>query len=189
MKILKYKAIGTAPLLMHSDKTANPLNSYTKKLKEFTGKRNKTDDDHLAIAEIEFEASLYWNERQGYFIPSANIEATLLASAKHFKLGQLWKQAAVVINDAPLIFRHSKLPPAELFKLPQYVDIRTVKVQASKNMRCRPIFHEWNFEFEVMLDEGKLNESQVDQVIKNAGSYIGIADWRPKFGRFEVEKL
>ena len=187
MKKLNYRIKGTAPLLMHSDKTANPLHPFTKKLKELTKKRNKTDEDLETIARVEFEAGCYY-EGGKYLMPSSVLDATFLASAKHFKQGVLWKQACIVPDDAIFEFKHQKTPPAQLFDVNGYTDIRTVKVGQAKTMRCRPIFHEWAFTCTVFLDEAKLNEAEVDNIVTNAGFYIGICDYRPRYGRFEVEK-
>src|SRR3546814_21068521 len=74
MEILKLKIVGTSPLMMHSDRLANPLNPATKAHKELTGKRKKTDDDHLAIAKSEFIAGAYWDEKEGFYIPGQNFD-------------------------------------------------------------------------------------------------------------------
>lgn len=38
MRTIQFKITGASPLLMHDDKTANPLNEYSKKLKALTSK-------------------------------------------------------------------------------------------------------------------------------------------------------
>lgn len=106
-----------------------------------------------------------------------------------FKQGVLWKQAAIVPNDTPFEFKHSKVSPSELFDIQGYTDMRTVKVGQAKTMRCRPIFHSWQFTVTIFLDEAKLNETEVDTIVKNAGLYVGVCDYRPRYGRFEVEKI
>ncbi|MEB4734046.1 hypothetical protein OXV40_33915, partial [Burkholderia contaminans] len=60
MEILRLNICGSSPLMMHSDKLANPLAAETKAHRELTGKRKKTDEDHVAIARSEFLAGLYW---------------------------------------------------------------------------------------------------------------------------------
>lgn len=189
MKTLKYKLTGSGALIMHSDITANPLHALTKKMKELTKKKNKTEDDLWEIAKVEFEAGCYWNAEIGYHLPSAVLEACFLGSAKHFKQGVLWKQACLITDDSKFIFKHKNLPPQELFGVNQYTDMRTVRVGTAKTTRCRPIFREWELETEIHLDEAKLNISDVDHIVENAGFYVGLCDWRPKFGRFTVEKL
>src|ERR1043166_8320444 len=116
MKSLKYQATGITTLLMHSDVTANPLHPFTKDLKALTGKRKKTDEDYERIAKSEFIASLYYKKDTGYYMPAKNIDATLLASAKMFKLGVIWKQGAFVDADADFVFPNNKLSPEDLYE-------------------------------------------------------------------------
>lgn len=159
----------------------------TQKLKVFTGKRKKTDDDHAAISAIEFEASCYYEKK--WHIPAANFEAMLLASAKHFKLGTTIKQALLVPDDAEFNFADKELIPADLFTLSEYVDQRTVKVGTSKTIRTRPIFHDYTVKFTCWLDTDKMNVDQLQQIVENAGKYVGLGDYRPRYGRFEIEKV
>lgn len=191
MKSVTYKFKGIATLLMHSDVAANPLNHFSKAQKEITSKRKKTDEDHERLAKLDFLASLYYSAAKGYYIPSQNIDATLLASAKMFKLGVTWKQAAFVENDSAFIFPHTKLSPDDLYVVENgmYRDMRTVKVGLAKTVRCRPAFNIWEFDSTIIFDESKFNERQIDQIIENAGKYIGICDYRPRFGRFEATKI
>ena len=42
MKTLRFKVVGTQPLMLNNNQTVNPFNEYAKKLKEFTSKRKKT---------------------------------------------------------------------------------------------------------------------------------------------------
>lgn len=185
MKTLVFQIESIVPLLMHDDKTANPLNEYTKKLKSLTGKRKKTDEDHAAIAEVEWNASLYY-ENGNYIIPTKVIEATLLASAKQFKKGTLLKQCVIVADDMILEFKDNNLKPEKLYKKLEYVDMRTVKIGQAKTTRCRPKFDNWKGEFTVILDEEKLNAEEIEQIVNNAGKYVGMCDYRPRYGRFQV---
>lgn len=185
MKTLVFEIESIVPLLMHDDKTANPLNDFTKKLKALTGKRNKTDEDHAAIAEVEWNASLYY-ENGKYVIPTKVLESTLLASAKQFKKGTLLKQCVLVADDMTLEFKDKNLTPDKLFKKLEYVDMRTVKVGQAKTTRCRPKFDSWKGEFTVILDEDKLNVEEIEQIVNNAGKYVGMCDYRPRYGRFQV---
>jgi hypothetical protein len=191
MKSLKYHLEGVATLLMHSDVAANPLNHYAKAQKEITSKRKKTDEDHERLAKLDFLASLYYSESKGYHIPANCIDATFLTSSKMFKLGTTWKQAAFVENDAPFVFPNRDLHPDELYLFENglYRDMRTVKIGTAKTVRCRPAFNVWSFDTTIIIDESKLNERQIDQIVENAGKYVGICDYRPRFGRFNVTKL
>ena len=185
MKTLIFEIESIVPLLMHDDKTANPLNDFTKKLKALTGKRKKTDEDHAAIAEVEWTASLYY-ENGKYIIPTKVLEAALLASAKQFKKGTLLKQCVIVSDDLVLDFKDKNLTPEKLYKVAGYADMRTVKIGQAKTTRCRPLFNSWKGEFTVILDDEKLNAEEIEQIVSNAGKYVGLCDYRPRYGRFEV---
>lgn len=184
MRTVELTIEGISPMLMHSDRTANPLNPHAKALKAITGKRKKTDDDHYEIARLEFIASCYHNSK--WHIPSANFEAMLLASAKHFKLGTTIKQALLVPDDGSFEFEDDKMKPADLFIVDEYVDQRTVKVGQAKTVRTRPIFNKWKSTFTCWLDTDKMNVEQLIQIVENAGSYIGLGDYRPRYGKFTL---
>lgn len=66
---------GVAPLLMHSDRYSNPLDPLTKKHKQLTAKRKKTDEDQEAILASEWMGSLYLDEKSEVYMPGAVIEA------------------------------------------------------------------------------------------------------------------
>lgn len=189
MKILKFKIEGVAPLLQHDDKTANPFNEYTKKMKAISSKRKKTEDDLFEMASIEWEASLYHTQQKGYFIKAECFEGTFLAAAKSFKLGQVFKQAFRIPTDPVFKFKHNKLTPSELFQMDEYKDFRTVKVNNSKILRCRPIFNEWSTVIEIWYDETRLDESDILKFVEYGGKYIGVCDYRPKFGRFNATQI
>ena len=51
-------------------------------------------------------------------------------------------------------------------------------------MRCRPWFPEWTVQAEGILDPSVLELDDLTTIADNAGSLIGLGDWRPRFGRF-----
>lgn len=186
MKHLQVKITGISPLLMHSDRFANPLDPATKAHKELTGKRKKTDADHEAIAKSEWMGSLYHDPAVGPYIPGQNLDATLQEAAKLQKLGKKFKQAVMVIEDqVPLIYTGPRDPEA-LFAA-GFLDVRGVKVAMAKLMRCRPKFNQWAAQFTVAFNEDVLNTEEVLKAINDAGSLIGVCDYRPRFGKFTAE--
>ena len=187
MEILKVKITGTSPLMMHSDKLANPLAAATKAHKELTGKRKKTDDDHIAIAKSEFLSSLYYTEKDGIFIPGQNFDATFLGGAKLQKLGTAFKRGALVMTDKAALVHTGPKDPEKLWQNPDFVDCRGVRVGTAKLMRYRPVFSEWATEIELSFNPDVLNASEIKKIITDAGQLIGVCEYRPRFGRFAVE--
>ena len=187
MKSIKVKLSGSSPLLMHSDRFANPLDALTKAHKEMTGKRKKTDDDFIAIAKSEFIGGCYWNEDTGFFIPSQNLDSCLIAAAKLQKLGVKFKQGIVVLEDELPLDGFKNMTPEKLWENTKNVDARGVKVGMAKIMRYRPIFRNWSLSATVMVNEDVVNLNEVKKALVDAGALIGLGDYRPRFGRFNVE--
>lgn len=186
MRQLKVKVKGLSPLLMHSDRFANPLDPATKAHKQLTSQRTKPDEVHEAIARSEWMGSLYHREGIGPYIPGQNWDATLQEAAKLQKLGKKFKQAVMVVEDeVPLQYKGPR-DPAGLFEA-GFLDVRGVKVAMAKLMRCRPKFNEWACEFTIAFNEDVLNIEEVKKAIADAGSLIGVCDYRPRFGKFTAE--
>jgi len=187
MQNIKFIATGISPLLMHSDRFANPLDPATKAHKELTSKRKKTDADHEDIAKSEWMGSLYFEESIGIYIPGQNIDAALIEAAKMRRLGKHIKRAAMVLEDMVQLKYDGARDPHELFNDPRFVDVRGVKVSMAKLMRCRPRFNKWSIEFSVMLDEELMNPDELKAIAADAGRMVGLCDYRPRFGKFSVE--
>ena len=188
MQIIKFRITGTKPLLMHSDKFADPLNPATKAHKELTSKRKKSDEDHEAIAKSEWLGGLYYDEDLGPYLPGVMLDAVIVSGAKLSKLGTHVKRSVEVMDfKVPLVYDGPRTPQ-ELWDA-RFYDARSVKVQAARLMRYRPLFMSWSAEFDVVFDEESINQEQVVKCLVDGGLYAGIGDYRPKFGRFSVEVL
>jgi hypothetical protein len=57
----------------------------------------------------------------------------------------------------------------------------------AKIMRYRPIFRNWSLSATVMVNEDVVNLNEVKKALVDAGNLIGLGDYRPRFGRFDVE--
>lgn len=186
METITLKLKSTAPMLMHSDRFANPLDPATKAHKELTSKRKKTDEDHEAIAVSEFNGSLYIDP-DGPFIPSMNLEAAFVEAAKMQKLGKHAKRALMILEDKIHLQYDGPRDAAGLVCDPRFVDMRGVRVSMAKLMRCRPRFNDWSASCTLAFNPEQINQNEVMQIIRNAGALVGVGDFRPRFGRFSVE--
>ena len=180
---------GTRPLLMHNGRLVDPLDEYTKALAKVTSKRGKTEDDHVEMSDIEFEAGVYWRDDIGANMPSDNVFAMLLAAAKKSKEGP--KCIGIQVeDDAQMVFKDSK--NFEKFKKnPENRFRKAVKVGTSKVMRTRPkVPADWTSTVTVELDCTELDVEDLEKFFEVGGKRIGLGDWRPQkygsFGKFEV---
>lgn len=182
---------GTAPLLMHNARLADPLDPVTKALKKVTGKRQKTDDDHEEIARLEHAGSLYLDPDAGPYLPGQNVERALVDAARITKQGVKVQRGVFITTDInPLGYRGPRDADG-LWADENYRHMASVKVQQARTMRCRPMFREWTVEADGILDPSVLDLEVLETIAVTGGQMIGLGDWRPRFGRFvaEVEKL
>lgn len=182
---------GTCPLMLNNPQTVNPMNEYSKALKELTSKRTKTDDDQNEIFHLKFLASCYYNNKGQYFLPANMIAKSFEAGAKENKLGKKFQQSVFVFNDAVLKFPDNGCTPEELWKnhSETYVDIRPVGIMKAKVVTARMIIPEWSIEGELHFDESQLNKSEVWLAMTNAGLRYGIGTYRQCYGRYKIEEI
>jgi hypothetical protein len=183
---IQFKIEGVAPLLMHNGQLANPLNPLVKQMKAITGIRKKSDDNHLELSRLEFRASLYVSPKGEIEIPSEVLESCLIEGAKKSKLGKQFKSSICIMENSVLDYGE-KLTVDQLWERSEdFVDVRGVKVGTSRVMRTRPIFRNWKLEFEVHYNAELVNPEQITLAVEDAGVQVGLCDYRPKFGRFQV---
>lgn len=186
MKTATYNLKGTTPLLMHSERLANPFDDLTKEIKAISGKRKKTEDDLREMARLEWLGGLYHDDEAGIHVPGYNLLACIIGGGKIHKLGTAIKRAALVMEDKVSIQYEGPKTPGKLFENKRFVDMRSVKVGTAKIMRCRPIFMDWALSFSLVYDENSIQLSDLDRCIESAGLMVGLGDYRPRFGRFQV---
>ena len=184
---LKCKIIGASPLLMHSGRMADPLNKFSKAVKEISGKRNKTEADYAEMARIEWMGSLYI-KNGAIVLPGMNVEACFLESARKRRKGKQVQAGVICPNDAPLQYEGARNLD-DLWEDENFRFTVGVRIKGSRIMRCRPIFEQWSAEVSFMYDDTLMSTDDMLSLWIDAGRNIGICDWRPKFGRFEVEAI
>jgi len=186
MQEVTVKIKGISPCIQHNGQMCDPLNPYTKQMKEISGKRKKTDDDQIAMARIEWEAGLYLNKAGRVVWPGTNLERMILDAAKKIKMGTLVKSALMIPDDSVMDADY----PKDLEKMFEACRIASkVKVGMASIIRTRPIFDNWSLTFKVLFNEELLNPRDLQQILDIAGAQIGLGDWRPRFGRFVVESV
>ena len=189
LKTLKVQLSGLS-LILHNGHLADPRNSFAKAIKEISGKRKKTDSDHEEMARLEFLGGLYTNGQE-LILPGYLIEAAIITGAKKTKQGPIAKMAIFADGDGSLEFegKPDVISEAELTKLFEAGNHHLtvgVKVQTSRIMRTRPLLRNWSTTVDLQYEDELANRSQVVQFLGDAGTQVGLCDWRPKFGRFST---
>ena len=178
---------GLSPLIMHSCQCVNPLHPIAIEMKKITSKRNKTEEDLIRLSDLEWEAGLYWNDEIGIYIPAENVEATIREGAKSKKLGKHFQKGFIVEDMMIPLDIGENLTKEQMRADLRFRDVRTMKVQQSRVMRTRPRFNMWNIKFNAAYDENVINFDDVVNAIEYSGSYVGLCDSRPKYGKFSAK--
>jgi hypothetical protein len=178
---------GIAPLLMHNGALAIPTNPIVRQMKEITSSRKKTDEQFAELARLEFLGGLYLDKSQNVILPSTVLEASVRDGAKKSKLGKAFA-SAVMINDDALLEYGDKLTPDELWEAGYYNQM-TVVVQKNRVYRTRPMFADWSATFQVSYNPDQINEADLKKAITDAGWMVGLCDFRPRYGQFEMESF
>lgn len=189
---LKHKVtIGGSTLLMHNGQTADPLNKYAKALKAVTSDkaRKKTDEGIIEMGRIEMEAGLYLNAKKQVILPSRVIEAHLAEAARKTKEGKVALAGMFVDTDGVLEYEGGPLSVAKLLDSEAHRLTCAVVVGQAKVMRVRPLFTNWTSSFEVSILEEMAGTSTLETWLRNGGNFVGLGDWRPRYGRYAVKEV
>jgi len=184
---LSFRITGVSPLVMHNSRLSNPLDRIAREIRNLSGKRKKTEADIEEIARLEWFGSLYLDQGQPC-LPGEMLEACITRGAMTKKRGKQAKAGILCLGAFPLQYDGPR-DPRELWKREEFRLTAGVKVGSVRVIRTRPIFREWSAEIEVRYNPALLNADEVSQFLVAAGQLEGLGDWRPRFGRFEVERL
>lgn len=141
------------------------------------------------------EAGLYRDSDGKIYQPSVHFEGAFIEAAKQFK----WKgrktymdlfKAGVLVDPIEIPFENPKNPEMNYNGGEGKIDERPVVINKSRVLAWRPRWDSWGFTFKVnVLLGNQIKDDVVKQVVEYAGMYIGIGDFRPKYGRFDVTKF
>lgn len=175
---------GGAPLIMHNEQLADPLNDFTRQIAKVSQKRKKTDAEYLELGHLEFLGGLYTNGN-GPCLPAFNVLRCLQDGAKRTKRG-----ADVLRGVTPLV-QHVDIAydgprdAEEMWKAGGFALRKAVGIKQARTMRTRPIFHDWTAVIPVEVDATVFDPDTLANIWHDAGRYSGMGDMRPIYGRFK----
>jgi len=186
------KFTGFTPLLLNNPQTVDSFNKYSIAKKKYTSKRSKTEEDVLALRELEIESKLYFDDELKVYVPTAWVIAMIAKNAwaiakvkKETIRGGVFVQkekAKLSYDSDNLVKKLSDISGNEKFTrtliLPQQ------QVRLAKSF---PIFHNWSFSVELEFDNKIVDESSLKQILEHRALYGGFGDFRPTYGRCKVE--
>jgi hypothetical protein len=189
MQTLHLRLTGLRPLMLHNGQLADPTHAMTRAIKELTRQKNKTDAVHMEIKKLEWLGCLYTDADGRIVVTEDMLLGTGLAGAKSMKKGVQFKAAVLGTEPTYPLLYDGPAEPLALFETGKFIDYRGVVVQRARTMRARPRFDKWSVEVGLMIDDSAINVNEVLASYEYAGRLVGLGDFRPRFGRFSVERL
>jgi hypothetical protein len=161
---------GSRPLLM---------NAFTGSGDDGPAKKGRIYND-----EDEARKRLYLDPEGRVCQPATHLEASMVKSAGDFKF--VGRKTYRDIFKSGIFVEPDLIPHV---KAGWSIDKQSVVVQKARILRCRPRFDDWEPLFRVIVRDDQVEPLIVKDILENAGKYVGIGDYRPRFGLFTVESF
>lgn len=177
-------------MVMHNPRLSDPLDKWARLVAEISSKRKKTDDDHQELSRREWFGGLYLNGEDKIIMPSQNLERMIRDAATASRMGKAVQSGCIVPSfEGSLInFPGCRKSIEDLWEGGEHQLRASVSVNRRRVMRTRPMISDWSLEFTVNYDPDIIKSAKdLDGFVELAGRTVGLCDWRPKYGRFEME--
>lgn len=173
-----------APLVMHNERLADPLDEMAREIAAVASKRKKTEADHLEISRLEFLGGMYTNGN-GPCLPAWNVIRCLQDGAKRHKRGlDVLRGIYPLVEHADVMYEGPR-DPEKMWQQGGFSLRKTVGVQRARTVRTRPIFVDWFAALPVECDPTIFDLDTLAAIWRDAGVYAGLGEMRPVYGRFE----
>lgn len=190
---MQVKIQGVSPLVMHNGRLANPADPVVRDIKKITSIRGnkRTEAQELELIRLEWEGGLYIGDNGAPCVMGTNIEAMIQSAAT--KVGgatkKMFQAGVFCLMDPSLEYEGPKTPKGLWEKGDAFVLTKPARVGQARVMRTRPIFKAWALSFELEVDTAVVKSlGLVEEALKVGGMYVGLGDWRPRYGRFMVKE-
>lgn len=186
---------GGAPLVMHNERLADPLDPFTRAIAQISANRKKTEAQHEEVSRLEFFGGLYTEpliaapdsiDGQKPCLPAWNILRCLQDGAKRHKKGiDVLRGVHPIPLTVPLEYEGPTSASA-LWLAPDFRLRKGVGISGRRVSRTRPQFVNWQAELEVEVDPSIFDLHLLEQCWRDAGKYAGLGEMRPVYGHFNA---
>lgn len=176
--IVQIEIIGSCPIIFHKWSCEDVASKAAAKK---GSKEKKTDN---------VESFIYRDEDGHICLPGEYLRMAMVYAAKFKQDPRSPRKSAFDLFKAGIV------PLTELAKINggtkqwDFIDQRRVVIQRNAITRMRPAFLKgWSAEIEIqVLVPEYIDKHLFMEVLEMAGRLIGLADFRPTYGRFQVSK-
>lgn len=168
---------GVCPMLFHRWNNE----SVEAKAKAKKGSVEKKTDD--------IESFIWRNDKGELCVPGEYVRQSIIHAAKYEQDPRSPRKSLMDLAKAAIV---SLTDLASLgVKEPDFLDKRRVVIQRNAVTRTRPAMKEgWKATFILMVNLPEyIGHQRLNHLLQQAGRIVGLADFRPSFGRFQVNRF
>jgi len=137
-------------------------------------------------AKEDAENALYKDDKGRIVTPSIHIESALSRAATNYKQPGKGRKTYRDLIKSGIQIEPLNIP----HKYDKWeIDTQRAVIGRSAVPRSRPRFDKWELEFTINLVDPTIVPATLQEILNDAGRYIGIGDYRPRYGLFEVVKF
>jgi hypothetical protein len=186
------KVIGFQPLLQSNPTTVDRFHPISKRMAAINARKTRrTDEDYLELRELEIKAKTYFDEKLGVYVPGSwLIESFGKHSHAMAKIPKAEIRGSMFVADKlKLVYSGMDRVKTleDIVKNDEFHHLMNVKQGQVRVIKACPIFNDWSFETELEFDDKIVDKTDIDRIFKHAARLGGYGDFRPTFGRANVE--
>jgi hypothetical protein len=169
--------VGSAPFLFHRWS----VDGVEAKAGAAKGSKAKKTDD--------LESYVYRDSKGNLSIPGEYFRMSVIGASKFKQDPRSPRKSAMDLFKAAILVLEDQCSLG--IKDWSYVDKRRVQVQRNAITRARPAIEVgWKCDvlLQILLPE-YISPTLLNEVVQSAGKLVGVGDFRPTFGRFQVTKF
>lgn len=148
--------------------------------------KSKKRTGAMATSDVEDKLYLYENKPH---IPAVYLKNSLSEASKQFKIIGKGKST------------YSKLVASTVDVSPDMIPLNSGEYEVfrisavnpmtkGRMMTERPRYNKWSATFEIIINDSAVPISVLNEILEQAGKYVGIGDWRPEkkgmYGKFMI---
>lgn len=189
---VKFRIIGTAPLMIHRFSTKQRKAIEDKQTDKDKVKKARAPKDYRA----EFNGARYVSTAGWDGLYAGAIRNAMIAAARYVDGLQMTKSKGLFFIQAQGFDKEDGTPLVRIQGCKAAHDTRPVRLESGvADLRNRPRYDKWHAEVVIDFDADAMTATDVANLLHRAGAQVGICEGRPGssnsfgigFGTFRVE--
>lgn len=160
-------------------------------------KSNQEKIDKIELERMTWREKAYFNAGGSLYIPGENIHESMKEGAKYWGQripGEGKKTYTDVIASAVIVENLElgiKKDDEKVIPFGKNCNGNPSKGKKSGSMvyKIRPMVRPWGGSFIIHVFDGRLTVSILKTIFAFSGTFRGLCDWRPTYGRFELVEI